>query len=337
MERIKLVATLELASRALATNDMVPVFKHFCFKDGLVVAYNDEMAVVAECDVEGTFALPGAALLSLLKASSAPEVSFKVGETDVTITAGKSKFKLGYLTEDAFLFAGPVTAGKEAIPLSQAFMTGIKNCLVTVARDQSMQAMMGVAMKKTALWSCDGDAVTESRLTGEWPDVFLPNAFCETLLKVWDNHYEVGGLVAVDGWIVAAFNGLNLYHRLPDNKKPLDHQKLMKDTLGGVAADFVDATFELKEALTRARVLADPESAKTEIVVNKGVMTLTTSTPTGTVTDTVVVKGHQNVSARVSAALVQRSLSVCPEFMVVSNCCVFRNGDTLLQLCSNME
>ena len=58
--------TLELASRALADGNLVPIFKCFAFDASkqTVTAYNDLIAIVAPCQIEENFCTDGGTLLA---------------------------------------------------------------------------------------------------------------------------------------------------------------------------------------------------------------------------------------------------------------------------------
>jgi DNA polymerase III sliding clamp (beta) subunit (PCNA family) len=96
MERKSLVTALELASRALADGNLVPIFKCFAFDAAkqTVTAYNDLIGIVAPCTVEENFCTDGKTLLGLLNHSRAEEVEISIEEQDVILKAARSTFKL---------------------------------------------------------------------------------------------------------------------------------------------------------------------------------------------------------------------------------------------------
>ena len=65
-------------------------------------------------------------------------------------------------------------------------------------------------------------------------------------------------------------------------------------------------------------------------------MSLFTETPSGVVEDTVKIKGHPDVEATIHASLVCKSLNICNEISIRENCVSYRNGETTLQVVSNI-
>jgi DNA polymerase III sliding clamp (beta) subunit (PCNA family) len=350
VNRETLVQTLELVGRALGDAKMVQVFSNFCFKNRTVSAYNDEIGIVAPCEVLGTYGLHGKTLLDLLKVTKTEKVEFNLVEEEVQIVSGKSKLKLPYLREDAFLFK-PVKEDLYTVSMDITIdlIDGLGYSLVTSSRDQSMGALMGVQLydegPTSILFSCDSDAITKYTLNAD-PDAgramtplrfMLSNAFCETLLKVIkESGSSEGRITFGDDWVVAYLNnGWRIYGRM----KPLgtlDHQNMITDTIKETPV-FVDVPEALKEALARASVMAETEGAGTHIQINQGKMSLVTQTKMGEVLDTVTLRDHADVEAKVNPSLMLRSIESCGRFCVQENCTIFEDGDKpLLVLTANM-
>ena len=114
MNRSELVTKLELVGRALSDQDMVPIFKCFVFDGRTVSAYNDSIAIITSCEL-GKFALNGNTLLGLLKNSHFEEVLLTPEKEDITIKAGKSRFKLPYFTQEEFLFKEPTDKWQSSV------------------------------------------------------------------------------------------------------------------------------------------------------------------------------------------------------------------------------
>lgn len=348
MNRKQLLTTLELVSRALANNNMVPIFQNFCFKDGQVIGYNDALGIVAPCDVEDTFAVNGSTLLGLLQNSHSEDVEFALDGQEVIIKAGRSTFKLPYLPEENFLFIEPEDDWLLNLVLDQQVLDGLTSCLMTSSRDLSQGALMGICFnttkKSTVLYSCDGDAVSQYGLaqldiTGQPKPITVPNDFCETVLKIAEGTEatEKSKLTLNDAWAMAELDtGYKIYGRIIQNDNPLDHAALIKKTLKS-KPEYVPLPKGLDHALSRARVVADKESKPTQIVVEAGRIKLLTESSYGTVRDTLAMAKHSDVIVMVSAEKVQRAMSITDEMAVMENCTVFRSGDVLLQVVSNMN
>ena len=346
MNRKDLVDLLELVSPALSETRLVPVFTCFMFCDGAVSASSDALTIVAKSkivEVDGlVFAVNGSNLLGLLRNSSVEEVSFSAGANEVEIKAGRSSFKLPFMTEEEFLFEEPKKEKWGAsIQLNEDILRSLSICLTTVSSDHTAPAIMGVCFNfdNAAMFSCDGDAITRCKLSdAPGAGVYtVPTAFCNALLKICsETETTAGKLELSQGWARATLkNGFTIYGRLIENDSPLDHASLIKKTMTG-KFPFVPIPGGFSEALGRARVLADQETATTVITVDGNKLKLLTETKMGTVNDELNVKGHEAVEAEVHASLVQRSLNICDQVSIRENCSCYKLGDTVLQVVSNI-
>jgi DNA polymerase III sliding clamp (beta) subunit (PCNA family) len=348
MNRKDLVNKLTLANLTLADNAMVPMLQCFQFSTKLVVATDGSVGINIPCKTDKPFAVNGKVLLGLLSNSQAEEVEFSLVNGELHVNADKSLFKLPYLPEEDFMFCGEDKMKPLAtFPLTEEFIEGIENCLVTASRDEAQQALMGVTIsddKKEGvrLCSCDGDALTRYSTglgASGMKDTMLPNQFCAALIKI---SKEVGlgksATLAVNSeWAKATLGGGHIVHgRVIENDNPLNHDDVIKKTFKG-APKFVKCPDGLNEALSRAQVVAKAESAKTVLTVSGGKLKLLTITHIGEVKDTVALPGHPDVTADVSAELMQRSLNICDEIAITDRCVAYRNGEKLFQIISNVS
>jgi DNA polymerase III sliding clamp (beta) subunit (PCNA family) len=337
MIRAELLNKLELVGRALADNNLIPVFQCFCFTGTHVYANNDSLAIKTPCLTDHPFAVNGKTLLGLLRASQSEEVTFKLGdEHEVLVKAGKSNFKLPYHTEDEFLFKEPEDQW-DLIIKNPSLATGLAACLQTASRDAATQpAFVGVWLKfGSTLYSCDGDALSRFELSSPPPggsfaaNYMMPNAFCESLLRIEGS----AELRLNPEWAKASLGEYEVFGRLIVNENPLDHEKLIEDTIKQTPV-FAPVPEGLVHALDRARVVGDPESKPTQLTVEIGKLRLVTDTPLGVVKDVLPLE-HPDVTALAAAHLLQRSIAQCKEMAIMANCCVFRDGEILFQLVSN--
>lgn len=341
MNRKELVAKLELIKPALAKTNLVPIYTCFTFDDGLIIAYNDQMAILAPIGrvAKQPFAVNGETLLGLLTNTEADNVAFAVEAENVVLTAGKGNYKLPYFEQKEFLFEAPPEDWATELEITDELIEGLTACLTTSSQDNTMPALMGVcfSLEQDAMYSCDGDAITKFSLDFDGKGQYTaPNEFCDALLKIRGiEGNEKGTLGLNNDWAKAVFeSGYVLYGRVIE-KSPLDHENLIKKTLKDVG-DFVEIPVGLNAALSRARVLADAESKKTALIIHKGKLTLETSTHMGQASDELTIQGHRNVEAIVHASLIQRPIGLCDSIMVLDNCTAFKKGDRLLQVFSNV-
>ena len=346
MNRQDLVAKLEMANLALAKDALVPMLQCFQFTKKNVVATNDQVGVTIACTTEDSFAVNGKILLELLQNSRAEDVDLSLVDHDLVVKTGKSVFKLPYLPEDDFLIPGSgKTSPLFSLPITDELLTGIKACLMTASNDATQPALMGVTIhhdkKNIQFCSCDGDAVTRfttDAKPSKHPDIMLPNGFCEALVKVaaTTGLGQNAQLVVDSGWAKASLSGGYIVRgRIIENDNPLNHDDVIKKTLKG-EQKYVKLPDTLADALSRAVVVAKAESAKTVLTVEGGKLKLLTETHMGVVRDSVPLSGHPDVTAEVSAELMQRTIAICDEIAITDRCVAYRSGETLFQIISNI-
>lgn len=339
MKRSELKNTLELVSLGLADGPLVPAFQCFCFEKCTAKAYNDQIGIIADCLIDEEFAVHGKTFLGLLKNSSAENLEFKLTDQEVTIKADRSTFKLPFMPATDFIFKEPDLVVKTRITLSN-ILEGIKYCLTTVSKDQAQPALMGVYFTPGVLYGCDGDAVTKVELGGSPPEAhsfLLPNNFCHAFLHISEATECTEGVLEVgEEWAAVDFiNEYTVYGRLIQNDKPIDFDDLIEKTVK-TQPTFVEVPTGLNEALARARVIADIETAPTVFTIEANRLKLLTDGRAGTVRDSLGMK-HPDVQATFSAEMVQRTINLCDEICVMENCLVGRKGTKLLQVVSCMD
>lgn len=348
MNRLDTVKILELVGRALAKGDLVPVFKCFMFDTASVQTYDGEIGILYPFATDAAFALHGTTLMGLLQNSHSTEFSFKQTPGEVVVKAGKSVFKLPYLPKADFDFEDLQKMGhphKQDLPLTDDVRAGMEACLLTVARSDTQGKLTGICVnqqgKFITLYSCDGDAitryVTKARAIKGEPDRMMPTAFCEHVLRIFNDTEAVEGKIQFhDAWVRAYVStGYRVFGQLLALTEPYDFVGELDASLQGDVV-FVALPEGLDQALSRARVIADPESAKTVLALDGKQLTLLTTTHAGTVRD-VLPMVYEPVEAHVSAGLIQRSTSLAQEIAVLENCTVFKAGDRLLQVLGNMS
>lgn len=337
MNRKYLVDTLELIKPALAKNNTVPIFQSFIFTPGYVSAYNDTVGIVGPVDHEDSFGVHGTTLLGMLAASSAEEVSIVRSDNEITLKAGKSTTKLPYDPEENFIFQEPDNKWDFKIPYTQTLHESLELCLKTVSNDETQLALHGVTIEGTHLYSCNGDTITKTKIKdGSKGRFLMPTPFCEAVVKLWSSLEMTKGTLQFNKeWVHANFEDWAVYGRVLEIKEPIDFENLIKRTIKGKPI-MVEIPDGFSEALSRARVLADPESQRTLLTVGKGKAELFTETPMGTVRDSVILRGHGDVECSINASHVQRSLDSCDVCAFTEQATLLNKGNEVFILISNM-
>lgn len=338
MNRVELLKTLELIKPALATNNMVPIFQCFNFTPGSVTAYDDSIAIAGPTQVEQACGIHGSTLLGLLSSSSAEEIKLDLKQDVAVLTMGKSVSKLPTSPPSDFIFEEPTDKWKFKLPITMSFVEAMKLCLETVSSDTTQAALLGVTLESDRMYSCNSDALTrvslKSAIKGR---TLMPTAFCSAVVKLWASLEMVKGTLYVsDDWLFADFDVWGVYGRVLEVKDPIDFEALIKKTIKSKApTQPVPEGFA--EAIARARVLADPESQKTSIEVEKGRVVLFTETHMGEIRDTVLFKDHPVMQANINASHLAKAIQACDQIGFHENCTVLEKAPDVLMLISNMS
>lgn len=337
MNREYLVTTLELVKPALEAKNLVPIFQCFNFVPGSVSAYNDTIAITGPCELEETCGIHGSTLLGILNSHSAEEVNIELDGQNAILTAGKSVTKMPFEPEENFLFEEPDGKWELKVPFTASLFEALELCLETVSSDETQPALHGVTFEGSRFYSCNGDTITRAQVKVKTPKRYLmPTPFCEAVAKLWSSlNMTKGTLQFNDEWVFANFEDWAVYGRVLVVDKPIDFDALIKHTVKDkTPTQAIPDGFG--EALSRARVLADPESQKTKITVSKGKVRLLTETQMGEVSDEVPFKGHPDIVANVNAAYIHKALQRCDQIAFHDNCVVLEKGTDVLLLVSNM-
>jgi len=338
MNRAELVKTLELVKPALAVDRTVPIFQCFNFTEGAVSAHNGTIAIIGPSEFEWSCGIHGATLLGLLSNSQVEDMEINLEQDTATIKLGKTISKLPFQSEEDFIFEVPEDDWHFKVPFTESFANALSMCLETVSSDETQVALQGVTLNGDKLFSCNGDTITRVQLkAGIKSRVLMPTPFCSAVLKLWSVLSMTKGSIQFnDKWIFASMGEWAVYSTILEVKEPIDFDDLIKRTVKAKIAvqDVPDA---LVEALSRARVLSDPESQKTTASVVKGKLSLHTETHMGEIKDSMLLKGHPDVEASINAGHLQRALGYCGKIAIHDNCIMLENDDIgALLLVSNM-
>jgi DNA polymerase III sliding clamp (beta) subunit (PCNA family) len=338
MNRAELVKTLELVKPALATTNMVPIFQSFIFNNGTVAAYDDNIAIVGPTEFEEICGLNGNVLVGLLSNSGAEEIDIQLDDGVAHIKLGKTVSKLPFAPYEDSIFREPDDKWAFKIPFTESLFDALTLCLETVSVDATQAALMGITVQGDKMYSCNSDALTRIQLkhgTGK-NRVLMSTPFCSAVIKLWSTlKITKGSLNFSDDWVYANFEDWSVYGRILEVSDPIDFEALIKKTIK--AKTPVQAVPEaFAGALSRARVLSDPESCKTVIEVSKGKLKLHTETHMGEIRDEMLLKGHPDVDANVNASHLQKAIEHCDQIAFHDNCTVLEKAPDVLQVVSNM-
>jgi DNA polymerase III sliding clamp (beta) subunit (PCNA family) len=338
MDREKLLEKLELVKPALAKNDLVPVLRHFWFKNDALTAYNDQIAIQTKLVSNFAGAIPDT-LVALVKASRAKEVEFsEVVKGQLVIKAASGKFKLPFLPDEATkIFDMPDPDPKQALPVDMnEFLEAIESCMLSLKEDPSMPDSLGITLifediAKISLYATN-DATISHASVGLKKDintknrVVLSGNFCRQMLsiaKLEGKKY----IELADDYSMFVCGDTSLFGRLVDVSKPLGFEDVIQSSFPKEGRNnLVSIPTKLELMLDRACVIGD----KTSIVVEGGIAKFLSKSDKGEVRDSVQLESnHPDVSININPRLFRNGYGNFDKMLLTETCLVMSKGTNL--------
>lgn len=338
MNRAELVKTLELVKPALAVINVIPIYQCFTFGSGTVLSYNDTIAILGPCEIESGIGIHGNTLLGLLSNSKAETVELSLERDTAVFKLGKTISKLPFQPEENFLFELPKDDWEFKLQVTESFIEALKLCLETVSSDTTQAALLGITLENDLMYSCNGDCLTRVKLKNKAKSrVLMPTAFCEAVVRLWSSLTMTGGFLRFNtDWVYADFGAWMVYGRILEINEPIDFVQLIKDTINRRATPDLPIPNGFSEALSRARVLADPESQKTTVTIVNNKMILLTQTHMGEIKDDFKLDGHPDGVVNINASHLQKALEGSQQIAFHEKCVVL-SAPNVFKLVSNMS
>jgi DNA polymerase III sliding clamp (beta) subunit (PCNA family) len=347
INRSEIVGKLERVAPALSGNDLIPVFTHFCFTKGVVIAYNDQIGISTPCKLDFDGCISGPTLLGLLNASRADTVSFVASgknAKEVIVKAASSKFKLPMMQDAAFtdLFAMPKAQEKIELPVdTKEFMAAIECCMRSVSIDTSVPDQLGVTLqvdgKDLLLFSTDNATLSHGVVTLKSKPVFkrviLSGHFCKQLLALVDLkkplHLQIDD---AEGEALYSGQNITLFGKLIETTKPVDFLAAVDRHLPvGIEKQYVSIPTKLEMIIDRACIIAaaNLQNVRTQIDVKGSEATFSTTSPRGEVHDTLKLEGkHKDVSLDVDPKMLKRGYGSFDKMLITDNAFIMATKTT---------
>jgi DNA polymerase III sliding clamp (beta) subunit (PCNA family) len=344
MNRKELVAKLERVAPALSTNDLVPILTHFCFSGDDVFAFNEQIGIVAPCKTTFEGAVAGNTLLNLLKASRAKEVEFEEAKGgELIVRAASSRFKLGLLPPDRFVWKPPTLEDTVVIGVdTKKFMAGISACMRSVSIDTSIPDQLGVTLLNEgdvlSMYATDNATLSHARVAlkkspKNFDRVILSGSFCNQMLALSMRDKPLHLEVREDCVLLAGVGGTMLFGSLIVSPKPIDFPEKIEGNYPPDADKLaISIPTKLELILERACIVsaANGEPVKTEIFVEGGVARFLTSSRMTSVRDSVQLEGkHKDVVLAVNPKLLRNGYGSFDRMLITSRCFIMASEDAV--------
>ena len=194
INREELLKVLNSVRPGLAAREIVEQSTSFVFTEGLVMTYNDEIAVShpIEVDIEG--AVKAQELLDLLNKMKEEEISLETEENQILIKGKRSEAGIAYASEIS-LPIEEVESEKTWIKLpapwdngglkSYPFTEAIRDCLFSVAKSMARPELACIHVTPNHIESSDGFRLTRYDIElskGFKNGVLIPGRACAVLV-----------------------------------------------------------------------------------------------------------------------------------------------------------
>lgn len=227
-ETVEIMKSLGLARSSLGAPDSIlPILSCFCFDDDLLYAYNDITAVIVPAQTGLSCAVDGPTLLGVLGAKSGPfDMKLVDGGKALNLKFGGAKGSSGATLpvwpKDQFHFAYPEEEPRLTMPLSDAFVQAMFQCLISASPDNLVPEFSGVTVhaNKTGVFLYSSDNVSASlavlpAIKGAACSVVFPEQACQQLVKLSAACKTKGAELAIgDTSAVCTFKGATLVTKL---------------------------------------------------------------------------------------------------------------------------
>ena len=201
VNRTLLLDSLNLVAPGLASKDFIPLLTHFYFHDGLVLAFNDLVAIETNTEIKDKFSVRGDLLLGLLKESTGETVSldFITDENIIRLKAGRSKADLNMIS-DPYPFSFPeIQQDSDLFEGTDEIVKGLETCFISTVDDPTKLIMTCVVYDKGWLYSTDNITFSAFKVEdlGYKTQLFFPRMFITHLLNLYKKVPEKDRAVAI--------------------------------------------------------------------------------------------------------------------------------------------
>lgn len=336
MESTALNETLKQVSPALSTNDIVPVFRCYCFSGGTVTAFDERVAIQAPCvgfPLEG--AIDGVLLSKWVNSAAGKDITVQEASGDAVFKAGRSRLKLPIIPADEFLFKFPKLGKQPTVEFGwEDFMWALQKSKISMGIDPASPTLLGITMHFSAgrITMYSSNNITMTRVVCHCvvpedlygAEVIMPPRLVELLYKTRASEYS--NMVVGKGYFAfTTEDGTKVYGRQArgaDAEQFLD----MLESIGWDESEgWAEAGVEFSEAITRATLMGEESTMALDI--EKGVATLTTKSARGINRDTVALKGHPDAVAQVLPTVVLPGLEYATKLQLLGEECLATHGE----------
>lgn len=221
IQRQTFAALLTTLAPAIEAKGIVPQFCHYCFTGSHVYAYNDIVAIEAQCEFPALGGLHGDLLSKWVSKVKGREIEItQEGKSAVLLKCGRSRITLPLMNPAEFLFTKPEKVGKTLELPAEEFIACLKEVLPCANPEASAPWQFGVTVHfgekviecfATQTYNMARATIPNTGKVHVGTTLLMPPQFCELLVT---HAISLTKITASEQWIVAHFEGVRVYAKL---------------------------------------------------------------------------------------------------------------------------
>lgn len=308
MNRKDLLNRLKVIASALGGESLPQIYQCFCFDPRSVFSYNDKVALIVDNPIpEFTGAVNGKLLLNFLKESTEDEIEFVGNSNKLIVQTNNSKLELPILTKDDFAFKNDY---KENLAINNEaslliLLSALTTCFVSTYKQGGI--IFNVEDGKYTFYSTDrvklSRIVTDilgnniSTINYEFISYFLKFNKYQLLCFGINNNYSIADFLVNEDSDVR----VRIFGRTIENPNINMFTNLLelvnKDTQ---TTPPVEIPANLASSLARVNILVKKSGHPAKIIIENGILTASVNSDKGSVTETVNIPGHSDISLKIN-------------------------------------
>lgn len=325
---MKLTEAIDLVKDATAKQDLLPILQCLCFENQKVFAYDDKMAIEAECPIEIEGAIPAEKFSAFVKSFSEDSIEIENGANEtVLIKSGKSKIELPCKSVDAFIFEMPDESYYEySFEFGERFITGLKECLRSVSSSYLLPVFSGITVEIESgicyIHSCESDSI--SRFTfpikaEDYQKFILDGKFCKSLIAAFDKSKSKKGILNLaEDSALAKLENCTMYVKLPTEIQHDIREKF--EDIDRSCTDYLDIPEEFIPLIDRSILALGKEGVCRLVLGKDNIQVLTLPSDNKNISiiieESIEIDNDREIEVLVNPNLLKKILPFCDEMSI---------------------
>lgn len=198
INRVKLLNILSALRPGLASKEIIEQSTSFLFSDGLVITYNDEVAVRHPLDLDINGAVQGKELFALLNKLKDEEIDIEATDSELILKGKKSKAGIKLEVKTTFDDTLKTIGNPEKwTKIPKGLLNAISFCLFSVGKDMTKPLLTCIYANKNEVMSGDITRITLYQIEESLKtSLCIPGQSAQQL-----KNYDLVEYSQTDGWL----------------------------------------------------------------------------------------------------------------------------------------